>query len=220
MKLRTFLLVHAIGLSFAVGIAYAVGEQLTNPKFRGTVDFSDATNKSAIIDTLGAVSSSSLNVALANYVGTSAIGVTVQAFDAELSTLAAAPSSTATRLRDAADFGSLLLSGTSAASVRDLTETLGTAAIGVTVHPFTATTGTGSIAHNIAPAFTGISVSGTAAVDVLVAAGRPRFNGTNTTGSNLPAFTTNCPAANATNPYTWIQITTADGSTAYFPVWK
>jgi hypothetical protein len=51
-------------------------------------------------------------------------------------------------------------------------------------------------------------------------AGIPRFNGTNTTGAGSAALGSNCPAISVAAPYTWIQITTSDGSTAYIPVWK
>ena len=43
----------------------------------------------------------------------------------------------------------------------------------------------------------------------------------NTTGSTAfaPAGS-NCPATNCVTPYTWMQVTTADGSTGYMPVFK
>jgi hypothetical protein len=50
--------------------------------------------------------------------------------------------------------------------------------------------------------------------------GAPKFEGTNTTGSGSAALGANCPAVTATAPYTWIQVTTSDGSTGYLPVWK
>ena len=46
--------------------------------------------------------------------------------------------------------------------------------------------------------------------------------GANVTGSTsyaTPTFT-NCPATDCANPYTWMQVTTADGSTGYMPVFK
>lgn len=46
------------------------------------------------------------------------------------------------------------------------------------------------------------------------------FAGTNTTGAGIAAFGTNSPAVTLTAPYTWLQIKTADGSTAYIPCWK
>lgn len=56
----------------------------------------------------------------------------------------------------------------------------------------------------------------------LVIYGTPQFAGTNSTGAQGPSFGANAPAgiATLTHPYTWIQVTTADGSTAYVPAWK
>jgi|GEM_PF-1822816 hypothetical protein len=51
-------------------------------------------------------------------------------------------------------------------------------------------------------------------------AGIPQFAGTNTTGSGSASLGANCPAVTPTAPYTWIQVKTADGSTAYIPAWK
>ncbi len=48
----------------------------------------------------------------------------------------------------------------------------------------------------------------------------PRFNGGNTTGAGAALLGANSPAVTLTDPYTWITVTTNDGSTAYFPVWK
>lgn len=48
----------------------------------------------------------------------------------------------------------------------------------------------------------------------------PRFNGTNTTGAGTALLGANSPASTLSAPYTWIQVTTSDGSTAYAPVWK
>jgi hypothetical protein len=51
--------------------------------------------------------------------------------------------------------------------------------------------------------------------------GTPMLYQANTTGSTAfaPAGS-NCPATNCVTPYTWMQVTTADGSTAYMPVFK
>lgn len=54
----------------------------------------------------------------------------------------------------------------------------------------------------------------------LTLSGIPKFGGTNTTGAGSALLATNCPAVTATAPYTWIQVTTSDGSTGYSPVWK
>jgi hypothetical protein len=50
--------------------------------------------------------------------------------------------------------------------------------------------------------------------------GVQQFGGTNTTGSGSAALGSNSPATTNTAPYTWIQIKTSDGSTAYIPAWK
>jgi hypothetical protein len=54
----------------------------------------------------------------------------------------------------------------------------------------------------------------------LTTSGIPRFNGTNTTGAGMALLGANSPATTLTAPYTWIQVTTSDGSTGYIPVWK
>lgn len=41
-----------------------------------------------------------------------------------------------------------------------------------------------------------------------------------TTGASSAALGSNCPAVTATAPYSWIEVTTSDGSTAYVPAWK
>jgi hypothetical protein len=51
-------------------------------------------------------------------------------------------------------------------------------------------------------------------------AGIPQFAGTNSTGAGSASLGANCPAVTPTAPYTWIQVKTADGSTAYIPAWK
>lgn len=55
---------------------------------------------------------------------------------------------------------------------------------------------------------------------VLTMSAVPKFAGTNTTGSGTAALGLNSPATTNAAPYTWVQITTADGSTAYIPAWK
>jgi hypothetical protein len=74
--------------------------------------------------------------------------------------------------------------------------------------------GTGALQANF-----GVTV-GTAAQFQVSSAGIPKFGGTNTSGSNAAQLGSNCPAVSCSAPYTWIQITTADGSTAYLPVYK
>ncbi len=41
-----------------------------------------------------------------------------------------------------------------------------------------------------------------------------------TTGSGSALLGSNCPAVTASAPYSWIEVTTSDGSTAYIPAWK
>ena len=62
--------------------------------------------------------------------------------------------------------------------------------------------------------------SGTAWTFDFKLAGIPQFAGTNTTGAGSASLGANCPAVAPTAPYTWIQVKTADGSTAYVPAWK
>jgi hypothetical protein len=50
--------------------------------------------------------------------------------------------------------------------------------------------------------------------------GTVKFHKNNTTGAGSAALGSNCPAVTVAAPYTWIQVTTSDGSTAYIPVWK
>ncbi len=47
-----------------------------------------------------------------------------------------------------------------------------------------------------------------------------KFSGTNTTGAGSAALGANSPAVTNTAPYTWIQVTSADGSQCYVPAWK
>ena len=50
--------------------------------------------------------------------------------------------------------------------------------------------------------------------------GIPTFAGTQTTGSTLATFGSNCPAVTCTSPYTWLRAISADGSAVYIPVFK
>lgn len=43
---------------------------------------------------------------------------------------------------------------------------------------------------------------------------------TDTTGVGAALLGSNCPASNLTTPYTWIKMTSSDGSTVYVPAWK
>lgn len=44
--------------------------------------------------------------------------------------------------------------------------------------------------------------------------------GTNTTGAGSASLGSNCPAVTAGHPYTWLQVTSSDGSTVYIPAFK
>lgn len=48
----------------------------------------------------------------------------------------------------------------------------------------------------------------------------PRFDGGNVTGAGAALLGANSPATTLTDPFTWITVTTNDGSTAYIPAWK
>jgi len=39
-------------------------------------------------------------------------------------------------------------------------------------------------------------------------------------GASSASLGVNCPAVTVSAPYTWIQVKTADGSTAHIPAWK
>jgi hypothetical protein len=56
--------------------------------------------------------------------------------------------------------------------------------------------------------------------DVQTFTSAPRFNGGNTTGAGTALLGTNSPAVTVAAPYTWITVTTNDGSTAFIPAWK
>jgi len=58
----------------------------------------------------------------------------------------------------------------------------------------------------------------TAATVILT--GTPKWAGTNSTGAGSALLGANSPASTLTAPYTWITVTTSDGSTGYMPVWK
>ncbi len=63
---------------------------------------------------------------------------------------------------------------------------------------------------------TNLSCNGTNVVLNLV----PKFAGTNTTGSGSASLGGNCPGVTSSAPYTWVQVVTSDGSTAFIPAWK
>jgi hypothetical protein len=49
---------------------------------------------------------------------------------------------------------------------------------------------------------------------------RVKWTGTNSTGSTAASWGSNCPAVTCSAPYTWITVTTSDGSTGYMPIYK
>lgn len=51
-------------------------------------------------------------------------------------------------------------------------------------------------------------------------AGKLKFSITNSTGAGSALLGSNCPAVTVINPYTWITVTTSDGSIGYMPIWK
>jgi len=51
-------------------------------------------------------------------------------------------------------------------------------------------------------------------------AGKLKFSITNSTGAGSALLGANCPAVTVINPYTWITVTTSDGSIGYMPIWK
>lgn len=54
----------------------------------------------------------------------------------------------------------------------------------------------------------------------LVTTAQMKFTAGNTTGVGVTAVGTNCPAVTPSAPYTWMTVTTSDGSTGYIPIWK
>lgn len=74
---------------------------------------------------------------------------------------------------------------------------------------------TDGVARMTIAAAGGISVAGAFSI-----AGILKFGGNNTIASVAGLIGTTCPAVTCTAAYTWAQVTTADGSTGYIPVWK
>ena len=50
--------------------------------------------------------------------------------------------------------------------------------------------------------------------------GKLKFSITNSTGAGTALLGTNSPATILTAPYTWITVTTSDGTTGFMPIWK
>jgi hypothetical protein len=49
---------------------------------------------------------------------------------------------------------------------------------------------------------------------------RVKWTGPNSTGSGATSWGSNCPAVTCSAPYTWVTVTTSDGSTGYMPIYK
>jgi hypothetical protein len=60
----------------------------------------------------------------------------------------------------------------------------------------------------------------TTATGVVTFTAAPRFNGGNTTAAVVGLIGTTCPAVTCTAAFTWMTVTTSDGSTGYIPIWK
>jgi len=57
-------------------------------------------------------------------------------------------------------------------------------------------------------------------VDITTGLLKVNAAGSWTTGSGTPTVGTNCPAADATTPHTWLKLKANDGDTVYVPAWK
>ncbi len=65
-----------------------------------------------------------------------------------------------------------------------------------------------------------LGAADTQATTIFTVNGVMKFGGLNTVGTGSAQLGSNSPAINTSAPYTWIAVTTADGSTAYIPAWK
>ena len=75
----------------------------------------------------------------------------------------------------------------------------------------------GKISYNRGTANLDITPRSTYATNLI---GKLKFSITNSTGAGSALLGTNSPAITLTAPYTWITVTTSDGSTGYMPIWK
>jgi len=75
----------------------------------------------------------------------------------------------------------------------------------------------GKISYNRGTANLDITPRSTYATNL---AGKLKFSITNSTGAGSALLGANCPAVTVINPYTWITVTTSDGSIGYMPIWK
>ena len=74
-----------------------------------------------------------------------------------------------------------------------------------------------SLAYNRGTANLDITPRSTYATNL---AGKLKFSITNSTGANSVSLGANSPATITTAPYTWITVTTSDGTTGFMPIWK
>ena len=75
----------------------------------------------------------------------------------------------------------------------------------------------GKISYNRGTANLDITPRSTYATNLI---GKLKFSITNSTGAGSALLGANSPAITLTAPYTWITVTTSDGSTGYMPIWK
>jgi len=75
----------------------------------------------------------------------------------------------------------------------------------------------GKISYNRSTANLDITPRSTYATNLV---GKLKFSITNSTGANSALLGANSPATILTAPYTWITVTTSDGTTGFMPIWK
>lgn len=65
-----------------------------------------------------------------------------------------------------------------------------------------------------------VTVNGMDITGVVLMRNVPKFAGTNSTAGGIALLGANCPAVTVGAPYTWLSVTSADGSAVYIPAWK
>lgn len=75
----------------------------------------------------------------------------------------------------------------------------------------------GKISYNRGTANLDITPRSTYATNLI---GKLKFSITNSTGAGSALLGANSPATILTAPYTWITVTTSDGTTGFMPIWK
>ena len=75
----------------------------------------------------------------------------------------------------------------------------------------------GKISYNRGTANLDITPRSTYATNLI---GKLKFSITNSTGAGSALLGANSPAGTLNAPYTWITVTTSDGSTGYMPIWR